>query len=176
MASRAGLLLWLASWISWSANWTDWFAGSGMVPSAYWRFTWLARPGWCFLGSLSFFQSLYLSLMMSLPVIWRGVSCSVRVCRGSPSVCRWLQCCGIRPAPILKCFLFVLLHGSIDSVLNQSLADSQQLRLVRLGPAMPTWGNKRNKSKLNSLQCSFTFTVLGLFNSYLTLPNPDTTV
>lgn len=163
MASRTGLLLWLASWISWSANWADWFAGSGMVPRAYWLFTWLARPGWCFLGSWSFFQSLYLSLMMSLPVVWRGVSCSVRLCRGLPSVGRWLQCRGIRPAPILKCFLFVLLQGSIDSVLNQSLADSQQLRLVRLGPAMPTWGNEHDKSKLNSLPCFFTFTVPDIY-------------
>lgn len=86
-----------------------------------------------------FFQSLCLSPMMSLPVVFSGVSCSVRLCCAILSVSRGLHGRGVWPAPILKCFLFVLLQCAIDCILDQSPADPQQLRLVGLGPTTPTW-------------------------------------
>lgn len=84
-------------------------------------------------------QSLYLDPMSSLPVVCGGVSCSVRLCGRFLVVPGRLHRRGVRPAPVLKCFLFVLLQGAIDGILNQSPADPEELCLVRLGPATPTW-------------------------------------
>lgn len=84
-------------------------------------------------------QSLRLSPVMSLPVVGGGVSCSVRLSGGVLGVSgRLLHRRSVRPAPILKCFLFVLLQGAVDGVLDQSPADPQELRLIGLRPATPT--------------------------------------
>lgn len=79
------------------------------------------------------FQSLSLDLAVSLPVIGGGVRCSVCFC--ILSVSRGLRRRrGVRSAPVLKRFLFVLLQRPIDGILHQSLADFQELRLVWLRP------------------------------------------
>lgn len=84
-------------------------------------------------------RSLYLRPMMSLPAGCGGVSCSVRLRGEFLSVSWGLRRRGVRPAPILKTFLFVLQQGSTDGVLDQSPAHPQELRLVGLRPATPTW-------------------------------------
>lgn len=99
----------------------------------------MSSQAWLMVSRMLVFQSLRLGRVRSLPVHCDGVGCSVRLCSSFICISRGLHCGSIRTAPILKCFLFVLLQGAVDGVLDQSLADPQQLRLVRLRPATPTW-------------------------------------
>lgn len=94
------------------------------------------------MSGLLVFQSLRRSRTVSLPVHRGGVGCSVRLCRSFLSISRGLYRRSIRASPVLKRLLFVLLQGAVDGILDQPLADPQQLCLVWLRPAAPTWVEK----------------------------------
>lgn len=76
--------------------------------------------------------------MTSLPVVCGGIGRSVCLCRGVLGISGGLHRRRVRPAPVLKCFLFVLLQGASDSILDQSPADPQKLRLIGLRKATST--------------------------------------